>query len=113
MPKYSEVDWEKAECKNLEIYTDLFFSVEEERSTVAYDYINSLRSVCASCPIWKDCLTYAMDYEHYGVWGGMTSQERISMRDPEKYPNQRARAIQSFAVMGISYKEIKECVEGK
>ena len=110
MPKYNQVNWSKAECARLEIYTDLFYSVEEERSQVAYTYINSLRSICASCPIWKDCLSYAMDYEDYGLWGGMTSQERISMREPDKYPNQRSRAILAFNFYGISYKEIEECL---
>ena len=113
MPKYSEVNWKNAECVKLEIYTDLFFSVEEERSVLAYHYIDSLRSICASCPIWKDCLSYAMQYEQYGVWGGMTSQERISMRNPEKYPNQRERALDAFSKLGITYREIKECVGGK
>ena len=113
MPQYDEVDWSEAECRRLEIYTDLFYSVEEERSQVAYEYINSLRSVCASCPIWKTCLTYAMEHEHYGVWGGMTTQERISMRHPDKYPNQRARALFAFQELGISYTQIMECLEDK
>ena len=54
-----------------------------------------------------------MQYEQYGVWGGMTSQERISMRNPEKYPNQRERALDAFSKLGITYREIKECVGGK
>ena len=113
MPQYSEVDWENAECKRLEIYTNLFYQVEEERSVVAYDYINSLRSICTSCPIWKECLTYAMENENYGMWGGMTSVERISMTQPEKYPNQRDRALTSFRQLGISYEQIMDCVEAQ
>ena len=113
MPKYSEVDWENAECKRLEIYTNLFYQVEEERSVVAYDYINSLRSICASCPIWKECLTYAMENENYGMWGGMTSVERVSITEPLKYPNQRARALSSFRRLGISLDQIMECVRAK
>lgn len=108
MPKYSQVDWEKAGCRD--VYTDLFYKVEEERSVVAYDYINALRSVCAACPLWKDCLTYAMEHEDYGMWGGMTSVERISITEPLKYPNQRRRALESFAKLGISLAQIEECL---
>jgi hypothetical protein len=108
LPKYSEVDWERAGCK--EIYTDLFYRVEEERSVMAYENINALRSVCAACPIWKDCLTYAMENEQYGVWGGMTSIERVGIRFPSKYPNQIKRAIDSFEKLGISLEQIEECL---
>lgn len=113
MPKYSEVNWDNAECKRLEIYTDLFYDVEEERSTDAYDHINSLRMVCVSCPIWKECLTYAFENEQYGMWGGMTSQERASIDNPLKYPNQRRRGLFALQQMGINYDQILECKGGK
>jgi hypothetical protein len=112
LPKYSEVNWEDAECKRLEIYTDLFYDIEEERSVNAYDHINSVRAVCVSCPIWKECLTYAFENEQYGVWGGMTSVERVSMKDPMKYPNQRSRALWNLRQLGITIAEIKECMNG-
>lgn len=108
---YTKVDWEKAECRSLEIYTDLFYDVEEERSSNAYDHINSLRGVCASCPIWQNCLTYAFKNEQYGMWGGLTSQERISMTDPTKYPNQRQRALRSLSDYGITLHQLKECLK--
>ena len=109
MPQYSEVDWEQAECKRLEIYTDLFYDIEEERSVNAYDHINAVRAICLSCPIWKDCLTYAFQHENYGMWGGMTSQERASIDAPLKYPNQRIRGLQALKENGITLEEIKEC----
>jgi hypothetical protein len=111
MPKYSEVDWTDAACKG-SVYTDIFYNVEEERSITAYDYINALRSICLSCPIWKACLTYAMEHEQYGVWGGMTSIERASFKNPKKYPNQNCRALFALQEVGISYEEIMECVNG-
>ena len=113
MPKYSEVDWDNAECRRSEIYTDLFYDIEEERSVNAYDHINAVRAICVSCPIWKDCLTYAFQHENYGMWGGMTSQERASIDDPFKYPNQRIRGLQQLKDMGISLDMIKECKEAK
>ena len=112
MPKYDEVNWDNAECRALQVPTDLFYSVEEERSIMQYEYINSLRSICTACPIWKDCLTYAFENEQYGVWGGMTGVERISVKDLSKYPNQRERAITSLKRFGISIEDIKECMNG-
>lgn len=109
MPEYGEIDWDDAACRGT-IYTDLFYSVEEQRSILQYEYINALRSVCARCPIWSICLTYAMEHEDYGVWGGMTSVERLAFRNPRRYPNQRARAIHDLARYGISYRQIKECM---
>jgi WhiB family redox-sensing transcriptional regulator len=109
MPKYGEIDWDQAECKG-SIYTDLFYTVEEQRSILQYEYINALRSVCARCPLWATCLTYAMEHEDYGVWGGMTSVERVAMRDPNRYPNQRLRAVEELALYGITYEQIVECM---
>ena len=109
MPKYEEVKWEKAACRG-SVYTDVFYSVEEERSIAAYEYINALRSICAACPIWASCLSYAMENETYGVWGGMTSMERVSFQYPEKYPNQNRRALVALEAFGISYEQIMECL---
>lgn len=109
MPEYHEIDWDRAACRG-EVYTDLFYLVEETRSILQYEYINALRSICASCPIWKSCLSYAMEHESYGLWGGMTSIERLSMRDPRRYPNQRKRAIADLERYGIYLDMIWECL---
>ena len=100
MPQYNEINWEKAACKD-SVYTDIFYNVEEERSIIAYEYINALRTTK---------LTYAMEHEDYGVWGGMTSIERYSFHNPKKYPNQQRRALFAFEEVGISLNEIMECV---
>lgn len=109
MPKYDEVKWEKAACRG-SIHTDLFYSVEEERSIMAYDYINAVRTICASCPIWKECLAYAFENEIYGVWGGLTSHERLSFINPKMYPNQNRRALFALEEFGISHQQIMECL---
>lgn len=50
---------------------DLFF--EEERFAEA-------TAICAACPIRQKCLDYALDSEAYGVWGGLTPEERDDLR---------------------------------
>jgi WhiB family redox-sensing transcriptional regulator len=109
LPKYAEVDWEKAECKGIE--TDTFYWVEESRNKDAYAYIDAVRSICARCPIWSACLAYALEHEQYGVWGGMTSLERKSFAEPKKYPVQQRRATFSFEENGISIEEIRQVYE--
>jgi len=109
MPKYTEVNWELAECQGVE--TDLFYRIEEERNSTAYKYINAVRSICGRCPIQRDCLAYAFENETFGVWGGLTSMERRSVGEPDKYPIQLSRALQSLTMYGITYKEVKETHE--
>jgi WhiB family redox-sensing transcriptional regulator len=109
MPKYTEVNWELAECQGVE--TDLFYRIEEERNSTAYKYINAVRSICGRCPIQRDCLSYAFEHENFGVWGGLTSMERRSVGEPDKYPIQLSRALQSLTMYGITYKEVKETYE--
>lgn len=109
MPFYAEVNWDQAECRG--VYTDLFYRVEEERNVNAYPYIDAVRSICAKCPIWEDCLTYAIRHEQYGVWGGLTSMERKSFEQPDKYPAQRSRALLALEQYGITLDQLKECYE--
>jgi hypothetical protein len=89
----------------------MFYSVEEERSADAYWHINAVRSLCGKCVLQKECLTYAFKHEQYGVWGGLTSQERKSFSEPEKYPQQRQRALNDLIPLGITLDQLKECYE--
>ncbi|GAA2891711.1 WhiB family transcriptional regulator [Streptosporangium fragile] len=41
------------------------------------------KEVCAGCPVIKDCRAYALRAgEPEGIWGGLTVEERRSMRFP-------------------------------
>lgn len=43
------------------------------------DYYAVAREVCNRCPAWRSCLEYSYrnkDDEKYGMWGGLTPQER-------------------------------------
>ncbi|HYZ91614.1 MAG TPA: WhiB family transcriptional regulator [Actinomycetota bacterium] len=75
-----ENDWRpKAACQGLD--PELFFSSDDivnrqerlEREAEA-------KAVCTRCTVRSECLTYALDAgERYGVWGGMTAQERRAL----------------------------------
>jgi len=48
----------------------IFFPVVGKSARVA-------KEVCASCPVWKECLQYALDnHERYDIWGGLGFKER-------------------------------------
>ena len=109
MPQFREVDWQKGECFGLN--TDLFYQIEEERNIKAYIFINAVRTICARCPIMRECLAYGFAHENYGVWGGLTTMERRAMKEPKKYPAQRRRAILDLEEYGVSYEQIMEAYE--
>lgn len=72
-----ENDWRSnAACKGMD--PDLFFSPDlfeakqdkDDREIVA-------KSACAKCEVTVECLDYAIKaQERYGIWGGLTEQER-------------------------------------
>ena len=54
--------------------------------------------VCASCPVSKECLDYAMDLEgsatiddRHGIFGGLTPKQRTS-EYRRRYPTRRVRS---------------------
>lgn len=50
------------------------------------------KQLCVPCPVRRDCLRYAMDterseYERFGVWGGLTPEERQELAVAEGLPS--------------------------
>lgn len=45
------------------------------------------KAVCARCPVWKQCLAWALDTDQqFGVWGGSTEEERKALRPRPRPP---------------------------
>ena len=38
------------------------------------------KPICAECPVRDLCRDWGMDYEEFGIWGGMTEAERRKAR---------------------------------
>ena len=72
--KYDDVDWQAAACKG--INTDLFYLQPNEAMPINVQ----LRKICRSCPIYSECLEYAVWNEWEGVWAGTTSTDRRRLR---------------------------------
>lgn len=53
---------------------DLFFAVGAREHKDA-------KKICRTCPVRRDCLSYAMDVPvDHGIWGGLTERERRRYR---------------------------------
>lgn len=63
-------------CTN---FPDLFFG--DSAAGAAHTDIRMAKTLCQQCPITNECLTYALEAkEEWGVWGGMSTQERKRLK---------------------------------
>jgi WhiB family redox-sensing transcriptional regulator len=74
----------------------LFFHPQNERGLARARRDRSAKSICARCDVRIECADYAIRArEPYGVWGGMTEEEReaIYARIPlAQFPRRRGEA---------------------
>ena len=61
-----------AACKDIDI--NKFYIGRGEKIS------QDVASACASCPVGKECLDYALEYEEYGYWAGTNPVQRSKMR---------------------------------
>lgn len=47
-------------------------------------------NLCHSCDIQVECLAYALEWEIYGIWGGMSERQRRQLRVKLRIPPKRA-----------------------
>lgn len=71
-------DWRhRAACRNLD--PEIFFPTAEAGPVRAREVARA-KAVCARCPVAAECLTWALESgQGYGVWGGMTEDERRAL----------------------------------
>jgi WhiB family redox-sensing transcriptional regulator len=70
---------EEAACTGMDL--DLFFGRDGEPAAEREARERRARSGCATCPVRAACLDHAMTVpERYGVWGGMSEDERAAHR---------------------------------
>ncbi len=66
---------------------EVFFHPEGERGPARRRRDQEAKDVCAQCPVLRQCRDHALQVrEPYGVWGGMTEDEREAYyASPAKY----------------------------
>lgn len=76
----SEVwDWQQAGlCRSRS--SELFFHPEGERGSAKREREERAKEVCRTCPVITECRAHALSVEEpYGVWGGLTEEERATI----------------------------------
>ena len=65
----------------------MFFHPEGERGAARLARERAAKAICASCPVRRECAQHAEQVrEPYGVWGGMSEEEReAAYRRAERY----------------------------
>ena len=71
-------DWQlEGSCRR--VGPDVFFHPEGERGTKRRIRAGAAKEVCFGCPVIEACRSHALAVrEPYGVWGGLTEDERES-----------------------------------
>ncbi|MBF9069121.1 WhiB family transcriptional regulator [Streptacidiphilus fuscans] len=81
LPGPMEQAWvwqEEAACASYD--TQLFFHPAGERGRDFEDRERAAKGVCATCPVLVNCRAYALAArEPYGVWGGLSEDERATV----------------------------------
>ena len=58
---------------------ELFFPIGS--TGPAIDQLEAAKSVCRGCPVSEPCLEWALEtHQDSGVWGGLSEDERRSLR---------------------------------
>ncbi|OJX97795.1 WhiB family redox-sensing transcriptional regulator [Salana multivorans] len=69
-------------CRTAE--PSIFFHPEGERGGARRRRGEAAKAVCATCPVIVQCREHALAVrEPYGVWGGLTEEERLSALDAD------------------------------
>jgi WhiB family redox-sensing transcriptional regulator len=67
-----------AACQGMDAST--FYAHDGQRAASLRQHDDAAKQICASCPVVRQCLQYALDTrEAWGVWGGKTADERQAM----------------------------------
>ena len=108
MPKYDDINWESGACVGMP--TSLFYAYEEGKEIKKVITTDLFRDICLTCPIWKDCLVYALSHEQYGIWGGVTTHERQALRQGLDNPLSE-KVVEDFNIRGITVEQFMEAID--
>ena len=86
----SNEEWQdQAACRLIPV--ELFFPPAEQE-------VDEAKAVCATCEVRQPCLEFAIAAgERFGVWGGLTPQERRSLI-AKRRSRARAEAAPTYSV---------------
>ena len=69
----------RAACRDVD--STVFFSPDPEGAPAREAREAEAKAICARCPVIRECAGYALIAgERYGVWGGLSEQDRLALR---------------------------------
>jgi WhiB family transcriptional regulator, redox-sensing transcriptional regulator len=69
----------RAACRTVD--SAVFFSPDGERGPARQVREARAKAICAGCPVIRECAISALTAgERYGVWGGLSEQDRAALR---------------------------------
>lgn len=72
---------------------EYFFHPEGERGGPRRRRIERAKRICAQCPVITQCREYAlMNQEPYGVWGGLSEEERATILQKRRREERQRKA---------------------
>lgn len=88
-PQSEEWDWQlDAACRAMS--PAVFFAPRGLRGYALARLEREAKLVCAQCPVIEQCRTHAIEcHEPYGIWGGLTTPERVSLARASSAPAPR------------------------
>jgi hypothetical protein len=48
-------------------------------------------TTCNSCPVQQECLDYSLEWERFGIWGGLNAEQRDLIRKKNNISLKRKR----------------------
>jgi WhiB family redox-sensing transcriptional regulator len=77
VPTTAAWEWQlQAACRK--VNSSFFFHPWGERGAARNERIRRAKEVCAECPVIDACRRHALEVqEQYGVWGGLSEEERL------------------------------------
>lgn len=90
-------DWQlAAACRGMDV--DAFYHPPRERNRRRERRIAQAKTICDQCPVITQCRRHALEArEPYGIWGGLSEQERADIRGVHdlRYPASRTETPES------------------
>jgi WhiB family transcriptional regulator, redox-sensing transcriptional regulator len=91
-------EWQlQAHCRTVD--PELFFHPENERGNARKRREARAKEVCSRCPVRRECQLFALEAdEQFGVWGGVTEDERVDLvrrMTPPTTANARRRHVRN------------------
>jgi WhiB family redox-sensing transcriptional regulator len=90
-------EWQyQGSCRSAD--PQLFFHPEGERGPARHKRDSAAVKVCAGCPVIDACREHGLAVrEPYGVWGGLTEEDREAIYQAERQERRAARTAAKLA----------------